>query len=88
MSREKNKKSLGGRSPSLTIRFDEHIRAALDQQAERENRTVSNLVDTIIKEYLRSKGLLNGGAKADPTELSPAWSKTKRARTDAAQADK
>ena len=36
----------------LNIRIDPELRARLKKQAGRENRTLSNLVDTIMREYL------------------------------------
>ena len=36
----------------LNIRIDPELRERLKKQADRENRTLSNLVDTIMREYL------------------------------------
>jgi len=37
----------------LNIRIDPELLEALKKQAEQENRTLSNLVDTILREYVR-----------------------------------
>jgi len=39
----------------LNIRIDPELRERLKKQAHRENRTLSNLVDTILREYLEQK---------------------------------
>ena len=39
----------------LNIRIDPELRARLKKQDHRENRTLSNLVDTIAREYLDEK---------------------------------
>ena len=39
----------------LNIRIDPELRERLKKQADRENRTLSNLVDTIVREYLEQK---------------------------------
>ncbi len=39
----------------LNIRIDPELRERLKKQAQRENRTLSNLVDTILREYLEEK---------------------------------
>ena len=39
----------------LNIRIDPELRARLKKQAGRQNRTLSNLVDTILREYLEQK---------------------------------
>jgi len=39
----------------LNIRNDPELRERLKKQAHRENRTLSNLVDTIVREYLDEK---------------------------------
>ncbi len=39
----------------LNIRIDPELRERLKKQAHRENRTLSNLVDTIVREYLDEK---------------------------------
>ena len=39
----------------LNIRIDPELRERLKKQAHRENRTLSNLVDTIAREYLDEK---------------------------------
>jgi hypothetical protein len=37
----------------INLRLDPTLLAALKAQAARENRTLSNLVETALKEYLR-----------------------------------
>ncbi len=39
----------------LNIRIDPELRERLKKQARRENRTLSNLVDTILREYLEQE---------------------------------
>lgn len=39
----------------LNVRVDLELRERLKKQARRENRTLSNLVDTIVREYLEEK---------------------------------
>ena len=42
----------------VSIRMDEELIAALKGIAKEENRPLSNLVETIIKQFLRSKNSL------------------------------
>lgn len=45
------------------IRLGDKTRAALAKAAERENRTVSNLLETLIVAELRARGLLGEDEK-------------------------
>lgn len=52
-------KFLNGNLPKtsyLNIRLDELIIKELKAKADEENRTLSNLVETIIKDYLSKRG--------------------------------
>jgi predicted transcriptional regulator len=40
----------------LNIRLDEQSTKQLKELANKENRTLSNLVETIIKDYLNKRG--------------------------------
>ena len=37
----------------VSIRLDEEFISKLKEQAEKENRSVSNLIETVMKNYLR-----------------------------------
>lgn len=41
------------------IRLDDDIAEAIKRQAELENRSINNMLNVIIKNYYRNKGLLN-----------------------------
>ena len=47
------KKPKAKRLVTLNIRTDEETRSVLVEIAERENRTMSNLVDTILRDFAR-----------------------------------
>jgi len=40
----------------LNVRVDPELRERLKEQARRENRTLSNLVDTLLREALEQRG--------------------------------
>jgi len=40
----------------LNVRIDPELREQLKEQAKRENRTLSNLVDTVLREALEQRG--------------------------------
>ena len=44
--------------PPIGVRFEPEARAALEKLAKQENRTISNLITTIVTEYLRARKLL------------------------------
>jgi hypothetical protein len=47
-----------GKTPSLGIRLKPEVKAALQQAAEADMRSVSSLVEKVLTEWLRQKGLL------------------------------
>jgi hypothetical protein len=51
---EKPKRFLSG----LTIRFDPHVRVAIDKAAKADKRSASSLVEIAVMAYLREKGFL------------------------------
>lgn len=60
MSSNKSKKNID-RHEGTTIRFDPQIKSALQHIADAEDRSLANMIERIVKEYLRKKGLLNCG---------------------------
>lgn len=64
MSREKIKKFETvpkRRQKPIAVRLDEPIRSAIQKMAEAEDRSAANMIERIVKEYLRTKGLLDSG---------------------------
>jgi hypothetical protein len=43
------------KSTAISIRFDPELRAELEKIAQRENRKLSNLVETVLREYVESQ---------------------------------
>ena len=64
---ENNKGSitLGKRKKTgyISVWFDERIKQILSEYAQQENRTLSNLIDTIILNWMKDKGLLQEDVK-------------------------
>ncbi len=46
------------KTPSLGIRVQPETKAALEKAAKDDDRTVSSLVERIVREWLREKGYL------------------------------
>lgn len=46
------------KTPSLGVRVQPETKAALERAAAEDDRTVSSLVERILKEWLREKGYL------------------------------
>jgi hypothetical protein len=46
------------KTPSLGVRVEPETKAALERAAADDDRTVSSLVERILKEWLREKGYL------------------------------
>lgn len=44
----------------MTVRLDSQTRQALEDLAKQEDRSAANMIERIVKEYLRGKGLLEG----------------------------
>ncbi len=52
-----------GKTPSLGIRVQPEIKAALQKAAEADMRSVSSLIEKILTEWLRANGHLNEGKR-------------------------
>ena len=48
------------KTPPLGVRVQPETKAALEKAARDEDRTVSSLVEHIVKEWLRDRGYLQG----------------------------
>jgi hypothetical protein len=46
------------KTPSLGVRVQPETKAALERAAKDDDRTVSSLVERIVREWLREKGYL------------------------------
>jgi hypothetical protein len=46
------------KTPSLGVRVEPETKAALERAAADDDRTISSLVERILKEWLRDKGYL------------------------------
>jgi hypothetical protein len=47
-----------GKTPSLGVRLQPKVKAALQQAAEADIRSLSSMVEKILTEWLRAKGYL------------------------------
>ncbi|HEV2418919.1 MAG TPA: hypothetical protein VGX94_14075 [Terriglobia bacterium] len=47
------------RQKPIAVRLEEPIRSAIQKMAEAEDRSAANMIERIVKEYLRSKGMLD-----------------------------
>jgi predicted transcriptional regulator len=46
------------KEPPIGVRFQSDVKAALEKLAKAEDRTIGNLVNRIVAEYLRAKKLI------------------------------
>jgi len=46
------------KTPSLGVRLQPDVKAALERAATEDDRSLSSLVERILKEWLRAKGFL------------------------------
>ena len=46
------------KEPPIGVRFQTDVKAALEKLAKAEDRTIGNLVNRIVAEYLRAKKLI------------------------------
>lgn len=53
------------RQKPIAVRLEEPIRSVIQKMAEAEDRSAANMIERIVKEYLRSKGMLEGA----PSEI-------------------
>jgi hypothetical protein len=46
------------KAPPIGVRFQSDVKAALEKLAKAEDRTIGNLVNRIVAEYLRARKLI------------------------------
>jgi predicted transcriptional regulator len=46
------------KEPPIGVRFQSDVKAALEKLAKAEDRTIGNLVNRIVAEYLRTRKLI------------------------------
>lgn len=47
----------GGKSQVVSVRVEPHIKAALQHAAEREMRSLANMVEVMVVAYCRAQGI-------------------------------
>ena len=50
------------KTATLTLRVEPDIKQALQRAAELEHRSIANMVEVLIREHCRAKGITTGGA--------------------------
>ena len=53
------------KSHVVSVRVEQHIKAALQSAAEREMRSVANMLEVMVVTYCRSQGYPLGGVPAE-----------------------
>lgn len=49
------------KTATLTLRIEPEIKQALQRAAELEHRSIANMVEVLIREHCRVKGIATGG---------------------------
>lgn len=50
------------KTATLTLRIEPEIKKALQRAAELEHRSIANMVEVLIREHCRVKGIVTGGS--------------------------
>ena len=70
-------KTADNRKPGISFRIEPAIKAALEDAARSDRRSVSSLIEKILADYLTEKGFLETEKPAQPGPAKPAGKKLK-----------
>ncbi len=51
------------KTATLTLRIEPEIKQALQRAAELEHRSIANMIEVLIREHCRVKGIATGGTR-------------------------
>ena len=54
-----------GKSEAVSVRVEPHIKAALQSAAEREMRSLANMIEVMVVAYCRANGVPMAGVSED-----------------------
>ncbi|MGH9406790.1 MAG: ribbon-helix-helix protein, CopG family [Terriglobia bacterium] len=60
MSSRKLKENAKRRQKPIAVRLDDQTKKLVQDLARTEDRSAANMIERIVKEYLRTKGLIEG----------------------------